>query len=88
MAKEQTLQKAAARSVGSIHRRRYFGTKKKDGKVTLVGFGTFSKAPAKAAKAATPDGEKITSKPQPSPSSKPVKTQRSAVIYLGGFLIC
>ena len=61
MAKDAGISKAAAaKALGSFMTSVTMALKKKDGKVTLVGFGTFSKVRRKARKGRNPQtGEKI-----------------------------
>ncbi|MBW2356324.1 MAG: HU family DNA-binding protein [Deltaproteobacteria bacterium] len=63
MAKDAGLSKAAAAALDAFVGGVTSALKKKDGKVTLVGFGTFQKVRRKARKGRNPQtGEKITIK--------------------------
>jgi DNA-binding protein HU-beta len=81
MAKDAGISKAAANKaldsfVGSVKN----GLKKKPNKVTLVGFGTFSKVRRKARKGRNPrTGEAIKIKASNSVTFKPGKALKSAV---------
>jgi DNA-binding protein HU-beta len=81
MAKDAGISKAAAAKaldslIGGITK----SLKKKDGKVTLVGFGTFAKVRRKARAGVNPaTGEKIKIKARNAVTFKPGKTLKNAV---------
>jgi DNA-binding protein HU-beta len=81
MAKDAGISKAAANKaldsfVGSVKK----GLKQKPGKVTLVGFGTFSKVRRKARKGRNPrTGDPIKIKASNTVTFKPGKALKSAV---------
>lgn len=71
---------AAAKAVNSFLSNITKELKKKDGKVTLVGFGTFSKVRRKARKGRNPQtGEAIKIKASNSVKFKPGKTLKDSV---------
>ena len=81
MAKDAGISKAAANTalnsfVGCVKK----ALKKKDGKITLVGFGTFSKVRRKARKGVNPaTGEKIKIKARNVVRFKPGKGLKDAI---------
>ena len=81
MAKDAGISKAAANQaldsfVDSVKK----ALKKKDGKVTLVGFGTFSKVRRKARKGSNPQtGETIKIKASTTVKFKPGKALKDAI---------
>jgi DNA-binding protein HU-beta len=81
MAKDAKISKAAANKaldafVGSVKK----GLKQKEGKVTLVGFGTFSRVSRKARKGRNPrTGEPIKIKASKTVTFKPGKALKSAL---------
>lgn len=81
MAKDAKISKAAAnKAVSSFTDSVKKALKKKDGKVTLVGFGTFSKVHRKARKGRNPQtGETIKIKASNSVKFKPGKALKDAV---------
>jgi DNA-binding protein HU-beta len=81
MAKDAKISKAAAlKTVDSFVGCVTKGLKKKDGKVTLVGFGTFSKVRRKARTGRNPQtGAKIQIKARNAVKFKPGKTLKDAV---------
>ncbi len=81
MAKDAKISKAAAsKALNSFADSVKKALKKKDGKVTLVGFGTFSKVHRKARKGRNPQtGETIKIKASNSVKFKPGKALKDAV---------
>ncbi len=81
IAKDSEISKAAAaKAVNSFLANVTKELKKKDGKVTLVGFGTFSKVRRKARKGRNPQtGEAIKIKASNSVKFKPGKTLKDSV---------
>jgi DNA-binding protein HU-beta len=81
MAKDAGISKAAAAlALGSFVTSITKALKKKDGKVTLVGFGTFSKTRRKARKGRNPQtGEPIKIKASKSVKFKPGKKLKEAI---------
>ena len=81
MAKDAGISKAAAnKALGSFADGVTKALKKKDGKVTLVGFGTFSKVRRKARKGRNPrTGEAIKIKASNTVRFKPGKALKDAV---------
>jgi DNA-binding protein HU-beta len=81
MAKEAGISKAAAgKALGSFTDSVKKALKKKDGRVTLVGFGTFSKVRRKARKGINPQtGEKIKIKARNAVKFTPGKALKNAV---------
>ena len=81
MAKDAGITKAAAGAVlGSFIDSVTKALKKKDGRVTLVSFGTFSKSRRKARKGRNPKtGEQIKIKASKTVKFKPGKTLKNAV---------
>jgi len=81
MAKDANISKAAANKalnsfIGSVTK----ALKKKDGKITLVGFGTFAKVRRKARKGVNPaTGEKIKIKARNAVRFKPGKGFKDAI---------
>lgn len=81
MAKDADISKAAANKalnsfIGSVKK----ALKKKDGKITLVGFGTFAKVRRKARKGVNPaTGEKIKIKARNAVRFKPGKGLKDAI---------
>ncbi|MBE9581586.1 MAG: HU family DNA-binding protein [Proteobacteria bacterium] len=81
MAKDANISKAAANKalnsfIGSVKK----VLKKKDGKITLVGFGTFAKVRRKARKGVNPaTGEKIKIKARNAVRFKPGKGLKDAI---------
>ncbi|MBN1843525.1 MAG: HU family DNA-binding protein [Deltaproteobacteria bacterium] len=81
MAKDANISKAAANKalnsfIGSVKK----ALKKKDGKITLVGFGTFAKVRRKARKGVNPaTGEKIKIKARNAVRFKPGKGLKDAI---------
>ena len=81
IAKDSDISKAAAaKAVNSFIGNITKELKKKDGKVTLVGFGTFSKVRRKARKGRNPQtGEAIKIKASNSVRFKPGKTLKDSI---------
>ena len=81
MAKDAGISKAAAnKALNSFTDSVKKALKKKDGKVTLVGFGTFSKVHRKARKGRNPQtGETIKIKASNTAKFKPGKALKDAV---------
>ena len=81
MAKDAKISKAAAaKTLDSFTDGVKKALKKKDGKVTLVGFGTFAKVRRKARKGVNPrTGEKIKIKARNAVTFKPGKALKDAV---------
>jgi len=81
MAKDAGISKAAAgKALGSFTDSVKKALKKKDGRVTLVGFGTFSKVRRKARKGINPQtGEKIKIKARNAVRFTPGKALKNAV---------
>jgi len=81
MAKDAGISKAAAnKALDSFTTTITKALKKKDGKVTLVGFGTFSKVRRKARKGRNPQtGETIKIKASNSVKFKPGKALKEAI---------
>jgi DNA-binding protein HU-beta len=81
MAKDAKISKAAAgKALGSFSDSVKTALKKKDGKVTLVGFGTFSKVRRKARKGINPQtGEKIKIKARNAVKFTPGKALKNAI---------
>lgn len=81
MAKDAEISKAAAnKALGSFQDSVKKALKKKDGKITLVGFGTFSKVRRKARKGRNPrTGEAIKIKASNTVRFKPGKALKDAV---------
>ena len=81
MAKDAGISKAAARkAMDSFLGSAIKALKKKNGKVTLVGFGTFSKVRRKARKGVNPaTGDKIKIKAHNAVRFKPGKTLKDAI---------
>jgi DNA-binding protein HU-beta len=81
MAKDAGISKAAAgKALGSFTDSVKKALKKKDGRVTLVGFGTFSKVRRKARKGINPQtGEKIKIKARNAVKFTPGKALKNAV---------
>jgi DNA-binding protein HU-beta len=81
MAKDAGISKAAAnKSLGSFTTTITKALKKKNGKVTLVGFGTFSKVRRKARKGRNPQtGETIKIKASNTVKFKPGKALKDAI---------
>jgi DNA-binding protein HU-beta len=81
MAKDAGISKvAAAAALGSFVTSVTKALKKKDGKVTLVGFGTFSKTRRKARKGRNPQtGEPIKIKASKSVKFKPGKKLKDSI---------
>lgn len=81
MAKDAGISKAAAnRAVNSFIDSIKQALKKKDGKIKLVGFGTFSKVPRKARVGINPaTGEKIKIKARNAVRFKPGKPLKGAI---------
>ena len=81
MAKDAKISKAAAsKALNSFNDSVKKALKKKDGKVTLVGFGTFSKVHRKARKGRNPrTGEAIKIKASNTVRFKPGKALKDAV---------
>ncbi|MBW2661639.1 MAG: HU family DNA-binding protein [Deltaproteobacteria bacterium] len=81
MAKDASISKAAAgKALSSFTGNVTKALKKKDGKVTLVGFGTFSKVRRKARKGVNPaTGDKIKIKARNAVKFKVGKTLKDAV---------
>ncbi|MBW2645886.1 MAG: HU family DNA-binding protein [Deltaproteobacteria bacterium] len=81
MAKDASISKAAAgKALNSFTGNVTKALKKKDGKVTLVGFGTFSKVRRKARKGVNPaTGKKITIKARNAVKFKTGKTLKDAI---------
>jgi len=81
MAQDAGISKAAAnKALNSFTDSVKKALKKKDGKVTLVGFGTFSKVHRKARKGRNPQtGETIKIKASNTAKFKPGKTLKDAV---------
>ena len=81
MAKDAGISKAAAnKALSSLTNNVTQTLKKKDGKVTLIGFGTFSKVRRKARKGMNPaTGEKIKIKARNAVKFKAGKALREAI---------
>ena len=81
MAKDAGISKAAAnKALGSFTTTITKALKKKNGKVTLVGFGTFSKVRRKARKGRNPQtGETIKIKASNTVKFKPGKALKDAI---------
>jgi DNA-binding protein HU-beta len=81
MAKEAEITKvSAAKALDSFQDAVKQSLKKKDGKLTLVGFGTFAKVRRKARKGVNPaTGEKIKIKARNAVTFKPGKALKDAV---------
>ncbi len=81
MAKDAEISKAAAgKALGSFTDGVKKALKKKDGKITLVGFGTFSKVRRKAREGRNPQtGKKIKIKARNAVKFKPGKALKDAV---------
>jgi len=81
MAKDAEISKSAASAaLNSFFENITKALKEKDGKVTLVGFGTFSKVHRKARKGRNPQtGEEITINASDSVKFKPGKTLKDAI---------
>jgi DNA-binding protein HU-beta len=81
MAKDAKISKAAAgKALDSFSDSVKKALKKKDGKVTLVGFGTFSKVRRKARKGINPQtGEKIKIKARNAVKFTPGKALKNAI---------
>ena len=81
MAKDAGITKAAAtKSLNSFQDSVKKSLKKKDGKLTLVGFGTFAKVRRKARKGVNPaTGEKIKIKARNAVTFKPGKALKDAI---------
>jgi DNA-binding protein HU-beta len=81
MAKDAAISKAAAnKALNSFTKNVTQALKKKDGKVTLIGFGTFSKVRRKARKGMNPaTGQKIKIKARNAVKFKAGKALKDAV---------
>ncbi|MEW5733841.1 MAG: HU family DNA-binding protein [Thermodesulfobacteriota bacterium] len=81
MAKDANITKAqASAALGSFMESVKAALKKKDGKLTLVGFGTFSKVKRKARKGRNPQtGQEIKIKATTTVKFKPGKALKEAV---------
>ncbi len=81
MAKDANISKAAAnKALNSFQDSVKKALKKKDGKITLVGFGTFSKVRRKARKGRNPaTGEEIKIKARNAVTFKPGKPLKDAI---------